>query len=444
MRDRTYAACGCIARRLLLDPTGGGVVDKGRLVCSLSGVMCTRGAPGSSRASFLERQPLRGIAKHPYMPVILLALFLALLLPACGAPWQASVAGPDGNYLQVDAGVLRELDDFAQALEGRQAVPLERVLVAAGHTAVDTISIAVEGTGTLTSFEWVSVADEAWWLSDGTLLLDGRRVRASRLEVEPAPLLDDVEASITDIAPTAATALGLSVPSEATGRPLPVPSSADRVALIFLDGFGYVRYSEALAEGSIPNLAALGDPLVALTTYPSITSVSTASLLTGASPDVHGVDRRGIRKTDTETLFDVAASAGLRVVAVEGESLAFALRGAELQLSADLDGNGSTDDNVLAKTLDVLRTGLPDVLFVHFHGIDDTGHSHGPGSPEESAAVEEVDAAVGRIVEMLPEGTLIVVFADHGMHKIEEEGRLGNHGHLLERDTFIPILLVVK
>ncbi|HUV73762.1 MAG TPA: alkaline phosphatase family protein [Anaerolineae bacterium] len=386
---------------------------------------------------------MRGVAKHRYTSGVLLTLLLALLLSACGTPWQVSVAGPDGNSLQVDAGVLRELDDFAQAPEGREAVPLERVLVAAGHTAVDTIGVTVEGTGALTNFEWVSVADGAWWLSDGTLLLGGSRLRASRLEVGPPRLLDDVEASIADIAPTAATALGLSVPSEATGRPLPVPS-ADRVALIFLDGFGYVRYSEALAEGSIPNLAALGEPLVALTTYPSITSVSTASLLTGASPDVHGVDQRGIRKTDTETLFDVATSAGLKVVAVEGESLSFALRGAELELSADLDGNGSTDDNVLASTLDVLRTGPPDVLFVHFHGIDDTGHGYGPGSPEESAAVEEVDSAVGRIVEMLPEGTLIVVFADHGMHKVEEEGRLGNHGYLLERDMFIPIFLVIK
>jgi hypothetical protein len=413
------------------------------MACSLSRVVRTGGAPDSSRASLLERLLLRGIAKHPYTSGVLLTLLLALLLSACGTPWQVSVAGPDGNSLQVDAGVLRELDDFAQAHEGRETVPLERVLVTAGHTAVDTIGVAVEGTGTLTSFEWVSVADGAWWLSDGTLLLGGSRLRASRLEVEPPPLLDDVEASITDIAPTAATVLGLPVPSEATGRPLPVPS-ADRVALIFLDGFGYVRYSEALAVGSIPNLAALGEPLVGLTTYPSITSVSTASLLTGASPDVHGADQRGIRKTDTETLFDVATSAGLKVVAVEGESVSFALRGAELELSADLDGNGSTDDNVLASALDVLRTGPPDVLFVHFHGIDDTGHGYGPGSAEESAAVEEVDSAVGRIVEMLPEGTLIVVFADHGMHKVEEEGRLGNHGHLLERDMFIPIFLVIK
>ncbi len=386
---------------------------------------------------------MRGVAKRTCVPIVLLALFLTLVLSGCGTRWQVSVIGPEGESFQVDAVELREFSDFAQTLEGRQAVPLERVLEAAGYIAVDSLSVTIEGTGAPAGFEWASVAGGAWWLDDGTLLIDGDRVRASRVEAEPSPMVDAVQASITDIAPTAATALGLPVPSEATGQALPVPG-ADRVALIFLDGFGYVRYTEALAEGLIPNLAGLGEPLVAVTTYPSITSVSTASLLTGASPDVHGVDRSGIRKTDTETLFDVASAAGLKVVAVEGESLAFALRGAEFELSADFDGNGSTDDNVLAKTLEVLRSGLPDILFVHFHGIDDTGHTYGPGSAEESATVEEVDAAVGRIIEMLPEGTLVVIFADHGMHKVEEEGRLGNHGHLLERDMFVPIFLVVR
>jgi predicted AlkP superfamily pyrophosphatase or phosphodiesterase len=220
--------------------------------------------------------------------------------------------------------------------------------------------------------------------------------------------------------------------------------SVDRVVLIFLDGLGYVRYTEALALNLIPNLSALGEPLVATVTYPPRTSVSTASLLTGAGPEVHGVDRRGIRKTETETLFDVASSAGLEVVAVEGESLSFELRGAELQLSGDLDGNGHTDDNVLANALSVLREGTPDVFFVHFHGIDDAGHSYGPGAPEECAAIQEEDAAVARILELLPEHTLIIIFADHGMHQANQEGRLGNHEHLIERDMFVPIFVVVK
>jgi predicted AlkP superfamily pyrophosphatase or phosphodiesterase len=222
--------------------------------------------------------------------------------------------------------------------------------------------------------------------------------------------------------------------------------------LLFLDGFGYVRYIEARDAGLIPNLAALGEPLVGLTVYPPSTSVASAALLSGAPPQVNGVDQRGIRKTEVETLFDVANAAGLQVVAVEGNALAFNLRNAEMQLSGDRDGNGSTDDNVLANALAVLDGGMPDLFYVHFHGIDDAGHTYGPKTPEEEAVIREVDAAVGQLLAALPADTLIIIFADHGMHVVEpalsvaegEEGRLGNHGHLIERDMFVPIFLVSK
>jgi predicted AlkP superfamily pyrophosphatase or phosphodiesterase len=172
--------------------------------------------------------------------------------------------------------------------------------------------------------------------------------------------------------------------------------------------------------------------------------VASASLLTGAPPAVNGVDQRGIRKTETETLFDVAAAAGLEVVAVEGNALAFNLRSAEMTLSGDRDGNGSTDDNVLANALAVLEGGMPDLFYVHFHGIDDAGHTYGPGAPEEQAAIHGVDAAVGQLMQALPPNTLAIIFADHGMHQVEEEGRLGNHEFLIERDMFIPITLVLR
>jgi predicted AlkP superfamily pyrophosphatase or phosphodiesterase len=134
----------------------------------------------------------------------------------------------------------------------------------------------------------------------------------------------------------------------------------------------------------------------------------------------------------------------LQVVAVEGEALAFNLRGAEAQLSGDRDGDGSTDDNVLANALVALDAGMPDLFFVHFHGIDDAGHTYGPGAPEEEGIIREVDAAVGQLLAALPTDTLIIIFADHGMHQVEEEGRWGNHGNLIERDMFIPIIVVTK
>jgi predicted AlkP superfamily pyrophosphatase or phosphodiesterase len=92
----------------------------------------------------------------------------------------------------------------------------------------------------------------------------------------------------------------------------------------------------------------------------------------------------------------------------------------------------------------VLDEGMPDLFYVHFHGIDDAGHTYGPGVPKEAAAIREVDAAVGVLFEALPADTLVIIFADHGMHAVQEDGRLGNHEHLIERDMFIPIWVVRK
>ena len=376
------------------------------------------------------------------LQVILLALTLLVVPVACRPAWEVTLSRPDGSLFTVDAQVLKGLEDFAAEVGGERGVPLERVLVGAGHYVVDGL-VVFDDEGARREFDWATVADHAWWLGDGRLSIDGQVFPVSRVEVEPPALLGRVQASITDIAPTTAAALGLPAPARATGQALDVPE-ARRVALIFLDGFGYVRYTEALRDGLIPNLAGMGEPMVGLTTYPPITTVSTASLLTGAPPEVHGIDRRGIRKTEMETLLDVAAAAGLQVRAVEGESTSFALRSADMQLSGDRDGNGTTDDNVLANALAVLDDGVPDVFFVHFHGIDDAGHTYGPGAPEECDRVRDVDAAVGQIVEVLPSDTLIVIFADHGMHWVNEAGRLGNHEHLIERDMFIPVFVISK
>ena len=165
-------------------------------------------------------------------------------------------------------------------------------------------------------------------------------------------------------------------------------------------------------------------------------------MLTGCPPEIHSVDQRGIRKTEDQTLFDVAAEAGLDVTAVEGDALAFALRSADFTLSGDRDADGSTDDNVLANAQAVLDEGMPELFLVHFHGIDDAGHTYGPGAIEEEAAIRQVDAAVGQILAAVPPDTLVIIFADHGMHRVEEDGRLGNHGHLIERDMLIPILII--
>ncbi|MGC9334877.1 MAG: alkaline phosphatase family protein, partial [Anaerolineae bacterium] len=365
-------------------------------------------------------------------------------LGGCGPSWQATVVAPNGDDFAVDRQVLEDLERFAE--EGAEGVPLEQVLWTAGHQAVETVVVADE-EGARHEFDWAEVALEAQWLPSGTILVAGEELDAVRVEVEPPALLARVTANITDVAPTAAAGLGLDRLAASTGEPLPVTGGAvgvDHVLLLFLDGFGYVRYTEATEAGLIPNLAALGEPMVGLTVYPPCTSVGSAALLTGAPPSVNGVDQRGIRTTEVETLFDAVAAAGLEGVAVEGDALAFNLRNATLLLSGDRDGNGSTDDNVLANALAVLEEGMPNLFYVHFHGIDDAGHTYGPGAPEEQAAIQGVDAAVGQLLDAVPGNTLIVIFADHGMHQVEGQEKQGNHEHLIERDMFIPIIVVVR
>jgi hypothetical protein len=333
------------------------------------------------------------------------------------------------------------LDRLADFADEERGVPLERVLWVAGHYAIDRL-IAIDSEGARHEFAWTATAEDAWWRENGEVEIGSTDLRVTRIEVKPPALLGQVQAGITDIAPTVATALGLAAPAEVIGQALDVPP-ADHVLLLFLDGFGYARYSEARGAGLIPNLATLPEPLLGLTEYPPSTRVGTAALLTGAPPQINGVDGRSVRSTDAETIFDVASKAGLQVTAVEGEALAFNLRGAEVQLSGDRDGDGSTDDNVLANARAVLGAGMPDLFYVHFHGIDDAGHTYGPGTPEEETVIQEVDAAVGQLLAALPAGTLVIIFADHGMHRVDHEGRLGNHGNLIERDMFIPIFVVV-
>ncbi len=374
----------------------------------------------------------------------IIVLVCLTTLAGCGGGWQTTVVGPDGAETVISRATWRDLREFVgedSDVEKDTALLLERVLYQHGYHLIETLTVTTP-EGTTRDYDWASIAETATWRINGTLMLGEDTLRrASRISGSVPKIASAVTASLADIAPTAAAVLGLPAPAQATRHPL-TEARAGHVLLLFLDGFGYLRYTEARDAGLIPTLAALGEPQVGLSEYPPSTAIATAVMVTGAPPAVNGTTIRGTRTTEAETLFDVATQAGLRVVAVEGDALAFNLRNAEVILSGDRDNNGSTDDNVLANTLAVLDAGMPDILWVHFHGIDDAGHTYGPHAPEVDAAIAGVDAAVGDILAALPPDTLALIFADHGMHSVQEEGRLGNHGNLTARDMLVPVWVV--
>lgn len=357
----------------------------------------------------------------------------SLVLGGCSPRWSLTIEAEGAAAVIIDFSTWTEYERFAV----EDQIPLEQILYGLGFRVIEQVEIQPpESVGLV--IPWGDSAAEIWLTKQGDLRFGDQILPVESIIVDVSSWEDQVEVGITDLAATAASALNLSPPEISTGSPL-VEGQTDAVLMIFLDAFGYLRYSEAKQAGLIPTLSALDPPRIGLTTYPPITTVSTASLLTGTDPWNHGVETRGIRKTDQETILDRAAAAGLDVLAVEGDALSFQLRGADFDLSGDRDGSGGTDDNVLQNTLAVLEEGMPDLFLVHFHGIDDLGHEYGPLTEPEEKKIQEVDQAVGQILDRVPSGTLVLIFADHGMHAAEGQERLGNHGHLIERDMLIPI-----
>ena len=176
-----------------------------------------------------------------------------------------------GAAFQVTYQTYTGLEEFHQTFGDDTGLPLERLLYEAGHSLVDRI--LVQDAAGETPFDWAGVAADAWLDRRGKLHIQGQVFEVISVSAEAPPELAAVEASILDIAPTTASALGFPVPGHAAGQTLPV-APAGHVLLLFLDGFGFQRYQAALAEGSIPFIGSLPTPRLALTIYPPTTVTS--------------------------------------------------------------------------------------------------------------------------------------------------------------------------
>ncbi|MFA9422922.1 MAG: alkaline phosphatase family protein, partial [Sedimentibacter sp.] len=77
-----------------------------------------------------------------------------------------------------------------------------------------------------------------------------------------------------------------------------------------------------------------------------------------------------------------------------------------------------------------------DFIFVHFHGIDDRGHSYGPEADETMLYIKLIDSYISELSNIW-DGTIILT-ADHGMHETENGG---THGECRYSDMVVPYFL---
>ncbi|MDF1513592.1 MAG: hypothetical protein P1S60_07270, partial [Anaerolineae bacterium] len=195
--------------------------------------------------------------------------FLALicsLVSGCGGNWQVEISSPGGDSYVVNAEILKSLADFE---DQEQGLPLERVLWTAGYDVVNAVTF-VEPDGNRHEMLWPDVAGGTWWGKRNNIFVLSQKIPVARIEVTPPVQLSSVEVRITDIAPAAAAALGIPWQMQAETTVLAALRS-EHVIMLFLDGFGYIRFIQARADGLIPNLAGLPEPWVGVTEYPPST-----------------------------------------------------------------------------------------------------------------------------------------------------------------------------
>jgi hypothetical protein len=163
--------------------------------------------------------------------------------------------------------------------------------------------------------------------------------------------------------------------------------------------------------------------------FPPVTPVCFASMFSGVPPNVHGLEKYEKPVLRTETLFDMAISAGKRVsiAAVAGSSIDIIFRERKLDYYSE-----DYDAEVTGRTIELLRSDEHDMILAYHQEYDDMLHRSNPFSPEAVQAAENhiksfgtIAAAFNRYWKMHDR---VIVFApDHGAHTDPVTGR-GTHG----------------
>jgi hypothetical protein len=373
-----------------------------------------------------------------YLSFVTLAI-LFFAITGCQSGWQVDILinGTPSGLIADDlvSFYIEEVGDESGTIQ------LAHILYHHGFTLIDEIEFLMDDE-TKQSFDWENIAEKSTINTKGEIMVDGVPYSPDAIDIIPSQLAAEIEFSIMDLAPTMAKVLGLPEFPDAHGQPRS-DIKAHHGVLILIDGLQYEKLVSLVKEDALPFLSNIEIINKGLTVYPSITTASTGALLTSAPPYVNGVFGYGYRSTTSKTLFDIAAEDGRSVTAVEGHSLAFGLRNTEVILSGDRDGDGFSNDNVLENSHRVVTENMPDLLFIHFHDVDDMGHSFGPDSPEYEAAIIRVDGYLNQIYQALPENTFITIFADHGMQN-DPLSTGGNHGGLTKSAMIIPIIFMEK
>jgi predicted AlkP superfamily pyrophosphatase or phosphodiesterase len=231
---------------------------------------------------------------------------------------------------------------------------------------------------------------------------------------------------------------------QAEDRPIP---TIKRIVIISIDGCRpdlLLRAETPFIHGLLPKASF---SFWARTTAESVTLPSHTSMLTGVPPVKHEIqwnkDLPLIHPVYPAypTLFQLAKKAGYTTCMVAGKSkfINLAVPGS-LDWQFIPDETKTEDADVTQQAVKMINDHQPQVLFIHFPSDDNVGHAKGWASPEQLAALAQVDSDIAQVFkalddQKLTDSTAVLITADHG-------GAGRGHGPDDPRSRHIPWIIV--
>jgi predicted AlkP superfamily pyrophosphatase or phosphodiesterase len=226
------------------------------------------------------------------------------------------------------------------------------------------------------------------------------------------------------------------------------PSLSDTgpLILISIDGL-HPDYLDRVSTPAIDQLIAGGVQAQWMeTVFPSFTFPSHYSIVTGLYPSQHGIVANRMRDPETDAIFTLKDSAQVRDsfwwggepiwVTAERQGLTAATLfwpGSEAEIAGHRPTHWLEYQHKLAHSARIQQVlawidqaQRPDVITLYFSSVDSMGHSHGPSSVQVDAALRDVDAHIGLLLDGLAQRNLlghahILLVSDHGMAEVAEE-----------------------
>ena len=244
------------------------------------------------------------------------------------------------------------------------------------------------------------------------------------------------------VAPTVCKVLGIRAPSSAQSSHLSqvVESlgTIEKLLVVVIDAFGVATWRKGREKVPTVNLVESIHGTVIHSVMKSITPVNFATMLTGASPDTHGITDREMSLRH-ETVFDVMRDKGLR-----SATAARGMSSLGILISPHADRPGIAESNLDIDVTDMAVERLMEgfnLVWVQLLDVDDAGHAFGPYSDESMEALVRADENLKRILVTAKENNYsVVVLADHGQHVSDSDPSKGTHGTNMPEDIEVPFL----